>query len=237
MMRLGGLGPVVTFTFDDFPRTAYTVGGAILKECGAAGTFYTAFALMNSSNYAGEQFCLDDLHSLVADGHELASHTLHHVSSRTVSTPEFVEEVIRGRSAMQSVPGLVVSDNFAYPFGAVSASAKRAVGRAMRSCRSIYQGVNGPAVDLNLLRANPLYGGIERMSAVRDLVRRTEEQRGWLIFYTHDVQTRHSPYGCTPALLESAVTMAVESSMRILTVRDVVAQKEARGSSGEAQGG
>lgn len=221
-MRLPDRGPIVSFTFDDFPRSAYTTGGAMLKDRQVAGTFYTAFALMNSSNEAGVHFCMDDLYSVVADGHELASHTLHHVSSQVVPTPEFVEEVRRGRAAMQAVPGLVVSNNFAYPFGAVSVAAKRAVGKAMRSCRSSFHGVNGRGVDLNLLRANPLYGGTERMSLVRRLIRENEERSGWLIFYTHDVQNRPSPYGCTPALLEAALKAAIDAGMRILRVRDVV---------------
>jgi peptidoglycan/xylan/chitin deacetylase (PgdA/CDA1 family) len=221
-IRLRGSGPVVTFTFDDFPRTAYTVGGAILKSYGLAGTFYTALGLMKSSNHAGDHFSLDDLYSLVADGHELASHTLHHVSGRRLPTPAFLDEVLQGRAAMQRVPGLAVSDNFAYPFGAVGAAAKRAVGRSMLSCRSSYRGVNGPTVDLTLLRANPLYGDTQQLDVVRRLFRRNEALRGWLIFYTHDVRTRHSPYGCTPALLESAIKLALDSSMTILTTRDVV---------------
>lgn len=223
-MGLRNIGPVVTFTFDDFPRTAYTAGGGILKGFGLAGTFYTAFALMNSWNHAGHHFCLDDLYALVADGHELASHTLHHVSGRELSTPAFVQEVLQGRAALQRVPGLSVSDNFAYPFGAVRTVAKRAVGRAMLSCRSSYGGVNGPIVDLNLLRANPLYGHTEQLDVVRRLLHRNEELSGWLIFYTHDVRTRHSPYGCTPALLEAAVKLALDSSANILAVRDVVSR-------------
>jgi peptidoglycan/xylan/chitin deacetylase (PgdA/CDA1 family) len=221
-MRLQEVGPVVSFTFDDFPRTAYTVGGAILKSLGVRATFYTALGLMNTTNHSGEQFRLDDLHCLIADRHELASHTFHHVSSRNTSARAFVTEVLEGRSAMQHMPGLSVSDNFAYPFGAVTALAKRAVGKKMLSCRGIYHGVNGPLVDLNLLRANPLYGHTEQLGLVRDLLRSNEELGGWLIFYTHDVQKAHSPYGCTPALLETAVKLALESSMKILTVNEVL---------------
>lgn len=217
-------GPIVTFTFDDFPRTAYTVGGAILKSFGASGTFYTAYGLMNTTDcYSGDQFRLDDLHCLIADGHELASHTFHHVSGRDTSPPEFVQDVLDGRTTMQSVPGLSVSDNFAYPFGAVTAATKRAVGKIMLSCRSTYRGVNRPVVDLNLLRANPLYGGTEQVSMVRKLLCRNQELGGWLIFYTHDVQNPHSRYGCAPALLELAVKAALETSMKLMTVSEVLA--------------
>lgn len=222
-MRLPDIGPAVTFTFDDFPRTAYTAGGAILKSFGVYGTFYTAYGLMNTTNcYSGDQFRLDDLYGLIADGHELASHTFHHVSSRSTSARAFVQEVLQGRAGMQSLSGLTVSDNFAYPFGAVTTVTKRAVGKKMLSCRGIYRGVNGPIVDLNLLRANPLYGGTEQLDFVRRLLRNNEERSGWLIFYTHDVQNTHSPYGCTPALLESAVKLALDNSMEILTVNDVL---------------
>jgi peptidoglycan/xylan/chitin deacetylase (PgdA/CDA1 family) len=179
---------------------------------------------MNSTNcHSGDQFRLDDLYGLIADRHELASHTFHHVSSRRTSARAFVQEVLQGRAAMQSLSGLMVSNNFAYPFGAVTTVTKRAVGKTMLSCRSIYPGVNGPVVDLNLLRANPLYGDTERLGFVRRLLQLTKELRGWLIFYTHDVQNTHLPYGCTPALLESTVKLVLNSSMKILTVNDVLA--------------
>lgn len=223
-MRLPAIGPIVTFTFDDFPRSAHKVGGAILKSFGVRGTFYAAYGLMNTtSSCSGDLFCLEDLYGLVADGHEVASHTLHHVSGRDTSPAVFVQEVLDGRAAMQCVPGLVVSDNFAYPFGAVTAATKRAVGKIMLSCRGIAQGVNGPVVDLNLLRANSLYGGTEQVSMVRRLLRRNQELSGWLIFYTHDVQDPHSRYGCSPALLESALKAALETSMKVMTVSEVLA--------------
>lgn len=222
-MRLPDIGPIVTFTFDDFPRSAHKVGGAILKSFGVRGTFYAAYGLLNTtSSCSGDLFCLEDLYGVVADRHELASHTFHHVSCRDTQPAAFVQEVLDGRAAMQCVRGLLVSDNFAYPFGAVTAATKRAVGKTMLSCRSIYRGVNGPVVDLNLLRANPLYGGTEQISMVRKLLRRNQELSGWLIFYTHDVQTTPSRYGCTPVLLESAVKLALDSSMKILTIKEVL---------------
>src|SRR5271169_4689030 len=79
---LGSPGPFVSFAFDDFPRTAYTVGGSTLKKFGVRGTYYVAMGLMNTSNELGEQFRLEDLHAAAADGHELASHTFSHKSSR-----------------------------------------------------------------------------------------------------------------------------------------------------------
>ncbi len=61
-VSLGNNGPIVSFTFDDFPRSAYTVGGAILEEFGARGTYYATAGLMNRSNELGELFVRDDVH-------------------------------------------------------------------------------------------------------------------------------------------------------------------------------
>ncbi len=217
-------GPLVSFAFDDFPRTAYAVGGSILRNLGIRGTFYVAMGLMNGTNSLGDQFHLEDLYSAAADGHELATHTFHHTSSRTAALEVFLEDVREGYKAMSEIPDLPVSANFAYPNGHVTLAAKRAVGREMLSCRGVYGGLNGSVVDLNLLRANSLYGGMDSLGEVRSLLRDNERRNGWLIFYTHDVRRTPSAYGCTPELLESVVRQAIERSMKILPVGEVLAR-------------
>jgi peptidoglycan/xylan/chitin deacetylase (PgdA/CDA1 family) len=222
--RLGSDGPIVSFAFDDFPRTALTTGGAILKSFGARGTYYVAMGLMNTSNALGEQFTADDLFSAAADGHELASHTFSHVSSRQVPLRVFLEEVRKGRGALAQVTMGAAGGHFAYPFGDITLAAKRAVGREMRSCRSTCGGVNGSLVDLNLLRANSLYGGVDRLSAVRRLLEENEDRRGWLIFYTHDVRPNPSSFGCTPKLLELTVELALKRAAKVIPVAQAIAQ-------------
>jgi peptidoglycan/xylan/chitin deacetylase (PgdA/CDA1 family) len=216
-------GPIVSFAFDDFPRTAYIVGGSILKAHGARGTYYTSIGLMNTSNGLGEQFRREDLPSLLQDGHELASHTFSHLSSPSVSCSAFQEDTERGRRAIQEVTGLAGSGNFAFPFGNVTLNAKRTLGPRMTSCRSIFPGFNGPHVDLNLLKANSLYGGVDRSAEAQQLVLENEKRRSWLIFYTHDVGPEPSAYGCTQSLLESTVSFAVRRGCRVMTIQEVMA--------------
>lgn len=220
---LGDRGPYISVSFDDFPRTAYTVGGRILKSHGARGTYYAAMGLMNAETEVGQQFSQDDLISLVQDGHEVASHTLRHISSRSTSSAAFQDDVERGRTALVNAVGISAA-NFAYPFGHVTFGTKKAVGAKMSSCRGTFPGINGPQVDLNLLRANSLYGDVAAAPAAYQLIKETEKTRGWLIFYSHDVSPNPSPYGCTPALLESVVSCAVRSRSRVMTVKAVLTE-------------
>jgi peptidoglycan/xylan/chitin deacetylase (PgdA/CDA1 family) len=224
---LGDRGPIVSFTFDDFPRTAYTVGGRILQEVGVRGTFYAALGLMNTSNELGEQFRLDDLHLLTKDGHELGSHTFSHLSCRKAALLEFRQDVHKGRDAIRNTTGLLDSGNFAYPYGAVTLRAKKILGREMISCRGTSGGINGPEVDLNLLRANSLYGDMDQFMQAERLISQNEHQKGWLIFYSHDVGSRPSRFGCTQSLLAAVVSLAAKRGSRIMTIADVLREIQA----------
>jgi peptidoglycan/xylan/chitin deacetylase (PgdA/CDA1 family) len=220
---LGDRGPIVSFSFDDFPRTAYSVGGAILEQFRARGTYYAAIGLMNTSNELGEQFRPEDIASLLEKGHELGSHTFSHISCRSVSCAEFRNDVEKGRKAIEEVSGQG-SMNFAYPFGHVTIQAKRTLEFSLGSARSIVPGFNGPEIDLSLLRANSLYGDLDEARRAEELILENTKRKSWLIFYTHDVRPEPSAFGCTPALLEAAVSCAVRSGCRILTVRETLAE-------------
>jgi len=228
---LGNCGPIVSFTFDDFPRSACTAGGPILERFGARGTFYAAYGLMNTRNELGEQFRAQDLDSLLEKGHELASHTFSHISCCSVSCATFREDVEKGRKAIEEMAG---SANFAYPFGHVTLQTKRALAMSLTSARSIVPGFNGPEIDLNLLRANSLYGDLNGARHAEELIAENSKRKTWLIFYTHDVQRTPSPFGCTPALLESVVSCAARSRCRVLTVREALT--EAGVQNGNAKG-
>jgi peptidoglycan/xylan/chitin deacetylase (PgdA/CDA1 family) len=219
--RLRNREPIVSFTFDDFPRTAYLVGGSILERYGARGTYYAAGGLMNTRNQLGEQFRAEDVDSLLEQGHELASHTFGHSSCRSVSCEEFCEDVKKGSEAVEDLSGMP-SGNFAYPFGHVTLPAKRALAASLASARGVFPGCNGPEVDLNLLRANSLYGDLDGAREIEELIAENVQRNSWLIFYTHDVQAKPSAFGCTPALFEAAVSHAACSGCRILTVQEAL---------------
>ena len=90
------------------------------------------------------------------------------------------------------------------------------------SCRGTCGGLNGPDVDLNLLRANRLYGGLESAAAARRLILENAEKSHWLIFYSHDVAVTPSRYGCTPGLLETICSFAARRGARFMTVAQVM---------------
>lgn len=221
-VSLGDRGPYVSFTFDDFPRSAVTAGAVILEDFGARATYYAAMGLMNTENSLGEQFHCSDIQALLERGHEVALHGYDHLSARRTPVEAFIHDISHCEQAIHACAPAGVSQNFAYPYGEASFSAKRRVGPRMSSSRGTIPGFNGPEIDLNLLHANPLYGGDDRMASARQLILDNSSRRAWLIFYSHDVRETPSPYGCTPSLLRETVSFAVEQGAQVLTVAGVI---------------
>lgn len=219
---LGNIGPIVTFTFDDFPRSALTVGGCILESFDVRATYYVAMGLMDAETSQGRQFCREDLHSLVERGHEAAIHGFSHLSARNTPAEKFAADVSRcGALLQECLPGKA-SSNFAYPYGHATLSSKRKLGPGLCSSRGTIPGLNGPEMDLNLLRANFLYGDANQLERVQRLIDENAMQRSWLILYSHDVADSPSPHGCTPALLRETVRFALKQGARVLTVAAVM---------------
>lgn len=217
LITLEARRPIISFTFDDFPRTAYTAGGSILEAFGAHGTYYAAAGLMNTSGELGAHFTRADLSALLDKGHELANHTFGHISGRSVSCRQFAADIERGKQTLEAWTGQSIT-NFSYPFGHVTLQTKKVLAHTVSSARGIHQGVNGPDVDLNLLFANRIYGGLDHAATLNALIEENVRRKGWLIFYTHDIRPEPSPYGCTPTLFQSVVSAAAREGNEILPI-------------------
>jgi hypothetical protein len=74
--------------------------------------------------------------------------------------------------------------------------------------------------DLSYLPSFYLEQSRERPQAIRLMIDRNREDRGWLIFSTHDVSRTPTRFGVTPELFKDVVTYAIDSGAKIMTVVD-----------------
>src|SRR5947207_3069984 len=81
--------PIISFTFDDFPRSAWLTGGAILERFGLRGTYYASLGLMGKTAPTGAICLPEDVRALAERGHELGSHTFDHRHSWDTKTNVF----------------------------------------------------------------------------------------------------------------------------------------------------
>jgi len=209
--------PLISFTFDDAPRSAYTLGREILERHGARGTYYIAMGLVSRKQYElGEVLRPEEVRELVHAGHEIGCHSYSHLAFGSHSEVRIALDLWRSRRAVESVCGHIPRQ-FAFPFGEVNPAGLRLVIRSYESSRGIFGGINLGAVPPHLLRANRLYEQVS-LEANLELIRANVQKRGWLIFYTHDVSATPSEFGCTPAYLEKVVATARDSGALVLPV-------------------
>ncbi|HVH81660.1 MAG TPA: polysaccharide deacetylase family protein, partial [Stellaceae bacterium] len=215
-------GGVVSFTFDDFPRSAWENGGAILEDYASYGTYYAAMGLAGTANHLGPMFEVDDLRAAHDRGHEVACHTFSHRDCARMPVVQIAAEIDQNAAALSQVLDGAPVTNFAYPFGGVSQAAKSALARRFGSCRGTGRGLNRGITDLADLLSTSLYSHNFDRNRLCQLIEDAQAENAWLIFYTHDVADDPSPFGCTPAQFQSIVAYAAES-VPVLPVRDVLA--------------
>jgi len=215
--------PLVSFTFDDVPASAYTNGAAILEQHGLRGTFYIAAGILGQTEEDWRVIDREQVRALHDRGHEIGCHTFSHVGVDTLDARMLDQECRRNREVLRELCAGLEVTNFCYPFGRISLPRKLQLDDRFDSCRGIYAGINAGIVDLALLRVVELYDRTLTRDKLDRLLRETRARNGWLIFYTHDVAEPPSWIGASPRLLRETIEAVQAENIRCLPIRDALA--------------
>jgi peptidoglycan/xylan/chitin deacetylase (PgdA/CDA1 family) len=220
--RLRNETPMVSFTFDDVPKSAATLGASILEEHDATGTYYVIGSQVGTSSPLWDMVDCEDIAALHRKGHEIACHTFSHKRACDMDAGTLGEEIEHNQQYLRAIDPSIRVENFAYPFGYGSFVRKHQLKTIFRSCRGIVPGVNSGTVDLQFLRAMPLIDRRIDRTGIERAFEEAQTSNGWLIFYTHDVADEPSPYGCSPALLHEALEAASRRKIPVLNMAEAL---------------
>jgi GT2 family glycosyltransferase/peptidoglycan/xylan/chitin deacetylase (PgdA/CDA1 family) len=210
--------PLISFTFDDFPRSALLAGGAILKRYGLTGTYFVSLGLAGKETPSGHIFVPDDLTILLEEGHELGCHTFAHCDSWATATKTFENSILENREALNQLFPFSEFKTFSYPISLPRPHTKARIADYFMCCRGGGQTFNVGKADLNQLSAYFLEKSRGNLQAVKDLIDRNRQACGWLVFATHDIADIHTPFGCTPEFFENVVKYANDSGAQIVPI-------------------
>ncbi len=215
--------PLVSFTFDDVPDSAYTNGARVLERHGVRGTFYIAGGILGARDTYWNVIERDQVRALHESGHEIGCHTYSHVGVDALDGKAMDEECRRNRDALRDLCPDISLRNFCYPFGRASLPRKQQLERRFDTCRGIYEGINAGVVDLGLLRVIELYDRTLTAEKLARVLRDNRDRNGWLVFYTHDVADMPSWIGCSPDRLRAVIAAVGAQDMACLPIRDALA--------------
>jgi peptidoglycan/xylan/chitin deacetylase (PgdA/CDA1 family) len=216
--------PLASITFDDFPRSAWTVGGAFLRRRGVKATYYVSGGMCGGVENGQDCYHASDLADIVADGHELGCHTYSHERGPERPSHSLVDDVERNAAFIEDVLGDYPLQSFAFPYGDASPRTKLLFKNRFATSRGIGRGVNSGLIDLSQLKAIGLESGSWRPEIVEEAVAAAQKSNGWVIFFTHEVTTTPSPYGSTPAMVEHLLDTLAQAGMEVLPVKDAASR-------------
>jgi hypothetical protein len=220
-VRLNGHYPIISFSFDDAPQTAFNTGGDILLSYGARATFYVSLGLLCSDTSSGRIASLEDLRNAITNGHELGCHTYDHLDAWNTVTDTFFVSVKKNKQALVEVNPDISFTSLSYPINRPRPSTKKKVGQFFNCCRGGGQTFNEGIVDLNLLKACFIdIRNNNNIDFAKKMIDKNVAHGGWLIFVTHDVTDNPSRYGCTKIYFKMLVAYASSSGANILPVSD-----------------
>lgn len=203
--------PVVTFTFDDFPKSALNGADIVEKHGGRAGFYACTSFLGQRSPLMGEMFDAATLAELRERRHEVGAHTHHHHDCARQRLEKVERDIGENLVALAEAGHDETVSAFAFPYGETTYAAKRWIGDVFTTGRGVLAGVNSGEVDRSQLRAVELGASAmhrRRAIAALDLAL---AQKGWLFFFTHDVGANPTTYGAPSDLIDELAARAVDA--------------------------
>ena len=213
---------IVTFGFDDFPKSAADTGADVLESFGAKGIFYACSGLAGRENLTGEQYVDTDMLALDKAGHEIGAHTHTHLDCARVSADVAVENIDKNLDLLKQMGLATAVDHFAYPYGETTVALKRALKDRFLTARGIRTGTNAHGADRMQLAAVELTPDTATTQRAIAAIERASKTPSWLHIFTHDIRNTPSPFGTTAQELRKIVKTARDSGIIIETPRNAL---------------
>lgn len=210
--------PIVSFTFDDVPASALDAGATILEADGVRGTFYISGGLAGRVEPGRTMIDLAGCKELAARGHEIGCHSHAHRDLRHVDSETLVEDLARNAGYLDAIDPRSGRRNFAYPYNSGSFGKRAILANAFRTCRAGGEGINRGPTDRTFLRAVEIRQPQQHVLGLVRWIDALIADPGWLIFFTHDIAPRPTPYGCTAPGFRLLVGYALARGCHVLTV-------------------
>lgn len=218
--RIGGARPVASITFDDFPKSAWEMGGRILARFKARATYYTAGTFCGRTEDGTQFYDEADLYALTAAGHEIGCHGFGHQPTPTLSDAALAADMKRNADFLRPFLGGAPLESYAYPYGASSVRTKRFFASRFGNIRGVHPGIIQGQSDLAQLNAVSLEMRSFSQEKLSAAIAGAKAGRGWIAFYTHGVCDNPTEYDSTPAILAQTLERLAEAGIEVLPMRE-----------------
>jgi len=211
----------VSFTFDDFPKSAATTGRTMLEQFGWRGTWFASGCFCSGTTHYGPMYDKADLASLAAAGHEIGNHTFSHLDCAQFPRAHVAADTERNQQFLTTSAGIPEPVSFAFPYGEATFQVKKTLGKQFAGLRGVSRGVNRAVADRCMLRSVPVVAHAKPASAT-DYAQDIASRGGWLIYAFHDIQPEPTKWGCRPGDMKSVLQAVRQSGAEVKPLGEVL---------------
>ena len=154
-------------------------------------------------------------------GHEIGCHTFAHRSVRSYGGT-LSRDLERNRQFLQKAGVSRAPKNFAFPYNAAWPLARKTLKARYATCRGAGEAINRGHVDPWMMKSVEIRQPEKHARELSRWIDDVVADSGWLIFFTHDIADRPTPYGCTPDTFDHLVGHAIRTGCQVVTVAEAV---------------
>lgn len=218
--------PIVSFSFDDCPRSVIENALFPLEKEGWLASIYIAMGLCGTSNHLGLHMSREDVKACYNSGHEIGDHTYSHCDGSALPLKDVMADIHKNQIELNAL-GLPKSETFAYPYGDATPAMKKALEARFKGSRGIKSNSHETSVDLNQIGSNRLYAG-DDFNVLQSQIAALKDNPGWITIFTHDVRETPSDFGCTPAQFQKTLKAVKDCGAEVMTIATAIAHLEAQ---------
>ena len=164
--------------------------------------------------------------SLLANGHEIGSHTVTHPDLTSISATQLTAELRNSKTKLRQLFGANVAQSFASPTGTYNTKTLNAIKQYYQSHRSTDVGFNSKDTfdPYNILVQNITQSTTP--ADVSEWVARAKKDKSWLVLVYHAVTDSmdSDEYAVTPSNLDNELSIIKNSGIEVMTVSQALAR-------------
>ena len=210
---------IVSFTFDDGPKSFITNALPVLKRAGILTTQYVTTGKVDDANVEdpGKTFSQQDIQTLFKRGDEIAAHTVTHPRLPQLGIDQITQELVSSRQQLQLQLHTPVVD-FASPYGEYDDQVLQVARQYYQSHRSVDVGYN------DLSTFDPYNIRVQNVNRDTDpqtvaaWMEFAKTHKVWLVLVFHQIMDNSGAYSYGPDNFNQVVTSTNKLGIKTVTV-------------------
>lgn len=215
--------PLISVTFDDGLKSTYNNALPVLNSLGMKSTFYVNYSTLGTTGYMTK----NQVKTLNSQGHEIGSHSYHHVDLATLSSDEVSTEVTTNNTQLRALLRKSIN-SFATPFGSYNDSVLDIVMSQHTSQRDTGGQLNYLYSFTPRVIHSKVITKSTTLAEINALIAQANTEHAWLVLTFHGIGSDSEDYTITKATLQKYLQAVKNSKITVMPLNQALSEVQSQ---------